>query len=271
MADHLDVDARDRPVSSESAGGGNWGRRILTLLIALAALGGFAVVVVYSYDRGTQTAKDKIAPIVKAQDGPTRVRPEKPGGMTIPHQDKEIYDRLGGKPETGRIENLLPPPEPVASKPPPMPEKAVAPPEAIAEQAASPAAGTEDVAPAASKPDEQKPPAVKTVEPPPAPKPVVTEKPSPDVSARPPPQAGGWRIQIASLRSEDGARKTWNNLRKNHPDLFGRLSMSVERVEISGKGVFFRLQAGTLKDRASAAALCAKANSRKVGCLVVRP
>ena len=45
----------DQQFGKRMAAGG-WGRRILTALIALAALGGFAVVVVYSYDRGTESA-----------------------------------------------------------------------------------------------------------------------------------------------------------------------------------------------------------------------
>jgi hypothetical protein len=58
-------------------------------------------------------------PIIAADTAPFKVRPENPGGMMIPHQDKLIYGRLSQDTQQP-IERLLPPPEqPMAAAPPP--------------------------------------------------------------------------------------------------------------------------------------------------------
>ena len=289
MADRLDVDTRDRPVPTEAGPTGGWGRRVLTGLIALAALGGFAVVVVYSYDRGAQSAGDKVAPVVKAQEGPTRIRPETPGGMAIPNQDKQIYDRLGGQPDTAKVERLLPPPEPVVTKPPPMPKAdvpavpnqpvAAAPPapldsDAAARRAAQaePASGVADTPAAATKP------VAKKQAPRPAPKPtadqmakIIGDAAKPARKASADTTGGRWRVQIASLRSEEAAKRAWTTLRGKHTDLFGKMSMRTVKADIKGKGTYYRVHAGPIPDAATARALCTKAKQRKIGCLVVRP
>lgn len=58
-------------------------------------------------------------PIIAADTAPFKVRPENPGGMMIPHQDKLIYGRLSQDTQQP-IERLLPPPEqPMTAAPPP--------------------------------------------------------------------------------------------------------------------------------------------------------
>ncbi|MBM3633307.1 MAG: hypothetical protein FJX03_06360 [Alphaproteobacteria bacterium] len=58
-------------------------------------------------------------PIIPADTAPFKVRPENPGGMMIPHQDKLIYGRLS-QDAPQPIERLLPPPEQPMAAPPPM-------------------------------------------------------------------------------------------------------------------------------------------------------
>ena len=88
--------------------------RLLPLLIVVVALGGFGGIVSYYYLAGSTggSTAEAVAPLIKADQRPVRVRPENPGGMDVPHQDKEIYDRVGNRaapPATA--ERLLPPPE----------------------------------------------------------------------------------------------------------------------------------------------------------------
>lgn len=61
----------------------------------------------------------KTPPIIPADTAPFKVRPENPGGMMIPHQDKLIYGRLS-QDAPQPIERLLPPPEQPMAAPPPM-------------------------------------------------------------------------------------------------------------------------------------------------------
>ena len=50
-------------------------------------------------------------PTIRAPKTPIKVRPQSPGGIEIPDQDKLVYDRLEKQPPSGKIEVLLPPPE----------------------------------------------------------------------------------------------------------------------------------------------------------------
>jgi hypothetical protein len=49
-------------------------------------------------------------PVLQPDQGPFKVRPENPGGMVIPHQDKLVYGRLVPD-QYQPVERLLPPPE----------------------------------------------------------------------------------------------------------------------------------------------------------------
>ncbi|HEU0071995.1 MAG TPA: hypothetical protein VFS04_11930, partial [Alphaproteobacteria bacterium] len=88
-------------------------RRLITSLVVLLALGGFIGIVWHAYNQGKSGGADGVVPVLKAEDGPTRVRPDQPGGMDVPNQDKLIYDRLapGGQIGAPQIERLLPPAE----------------------------------------------------------------------------------------------------------------------------------------------------------------
>ena len=105
-------------------GGGKPRSRALPIFIALFALGAFGGIVWYAYTQGVQSGVSTVAPVIKAEDGPTKAKPEQPGGLQVPHQDKQVFQRLlpeGQTPQT--VERLLPPP-PEPLQPPPAPEPA---------------------------------------------------------------------------------------------------------------------------------------------------
>jgi len=92
--------------------------RALGVFVATFALAAFAAVVWYAYDRGLQRGSEATAPLIKADPNPTKVRPEQPGGLQVPNQDKLVYDAMRpNETTTPRVERLLP-----------LPEKPVAPP-----------------------------------------------------------------------------------------------------------------------------------------------
>ncbi|AWB06996.1 SPOR domain-containing protein (plasmid) [Azospirillum humicireducens] len=82
--------------------------------------------------------------------------------------------------------------------------------------------------------------------------------------------SGGWRIQLASVRSEGEAAAEWRRIAGRHPDALGGLSMQVAKVELGDKGVFYRVQ-GAGADEARAKSVCAQLRAQNVGCVVVRP
>ncbi len=270
MANVPEIDPSDRMADYVDGprGGGKsrWGRRILTGLVAVAALGGFAVVVVYSLDTAENNGDVAPAPVVKAQSGPTKVKPAEPGGMNIPDQDKQVFARLDPNAPRTTVERLLPPPKRVVGKPPPgpAPELELSPGRILAP-------------PPMPKP----PPVMEAMPPPPSAPKLAVEKlalaPSPKIAAaaaaaaKVAPAAGGFRVQLVALRSEAAARTAWSGYLKKHADLFGMLKPTFARADIKGKGTFFRLQAGPLADAGAARVLCEKVKKRKMGCLVVRP
>ncbi len=81
----------------------------------------------------------------------------------------------------------------------------------------------------------------------------------------------GYRVQLAALRSNMDARREWTRLSTRHSGLLGRLRHSVVRADLGDKGIYYRLRAGPLENKAAARTLCGELTKIKVGCLVVRP
>ncbi|MBW8056299.1 MAG: SPOR domain-containing protein, partial [Nitrospira sp.] len=96
--------------------------------------------------------------------------------------------------------------------------------------------------------------------------------PAPKTPAKEAETAPAYKVQLAAERSLEGARGEWERLRRKNLDLLGNLTLSVTKADLGPeKGVFYRLRAGPVGDKAAARALCAKLARREMGCLVVRP
>ena len=77
------------------------------------------------------------------------------------------------------------------------------------------------------------------------------------------------RIHIASFRSEKGAERGWEMLRKAHGDLLGALGLELRKVDFgAGMGVFFRVQVGPVESENVAKSLCQELKSRGLYCSV---
>ncbi len=265
----------DSAFTPDTGGAPKWRNRWLAGAVALAALGGFGGIVWYAYDLGIRAGSESVAPLIKAEEGPAKIRPEEPGGMEVPYQDKLVYDRLAPDQAEPPVERLLPPPE--APLPPP---QTAEPPPPVAAPLDS--AGVQVPEPPPSSPlitliETEVP---KNAVPPPltagietaAPEAVLTP-PVPEVAAtQEAAPAKSYRIQIAAMRSSEAAHGGWQRLQAQHKDLLGKLKLTVQRVDLGPeKGVFYRVQAGPLADRAAARDLCTKLSLRRVGCLIVRP
>ena len=95
-------------------------RSIWPSIAVVAAASAFGGVIWYAYHQSAGTAGNGMPPLVKAEAGPTKVKPDNPGGQDIPFQDSTVYDRLA--PNNGQkpvAEKLLPPPEEPATRTPP--------------------------------------------------------------------------------------------------------------------------------------------------------
>lgn len=218
----------------------------------------------------TQT-EDVDIPVVRRPQTAIKVQPADPGGMEILNQDKTVYDIVEKK-ETDdiKVENLLPPPEE-----PKMPEDII-PTETqpasekeikidVIETAEKIINNNEVKAPAQPKKEPVKPeakPVVVEEKPVQQPKPVVVEAPKPVEIA-----AGSWQIQLISSPNKSAMEKAWKDMSKKYSALNG-LPHEIESADLGSKGTFYRLKAGSFKDRAPADKICNSIKSAGGSCLV---
>lgn len=231
----LYADPRDRETRPRFRG-------VLAAAAAFAVIGLFAAGLWFAYQQGLRHANPAGAadvPLIRADERPTRVKPEKPGGMEVPDRDKLIYTQ-----KRPAVEHLLPAPEKPMPRPTAPPAQAEAPPTAPA-------------APAA--------PVIAMPAPP--------QQPSEKVPARPtaaqpaPAKTGGARIQLGSVRSEDLARREWERIKRANSDLLGNLSAAPTRADLGDKGIFYRIQTSAVAD---ADRICHELKQRNVGCILAR-
>jgi hypothetical protein len=288
---HQEFDPRDLEPSLPARDDRQARSKVAPIMIALVALAGFGGVVWYAYDQGVrQAAPPGTTPLIKADSGPTKVRPDQPGGMDVPHQDAMVLNNLPDPNKAGAapVERLLPPaetplPRPTATAPaiapqpgnPSLPPKIgpVPPPSAVAavipaplqtpptppppvQTAAAPPPPAAPVAPAAQP--APRPPAQTAA--------VVAPKPAPA------PAGAGYRVRLVSVRAQDQTGQEWVRLQHAYPQL-ASLQMSVTRVDLGEKGIWFRIHAGPLNDAHAASQLCdaITAKDKSQGCLVEKP
>lgn len=119
-------------------------------------------------------------------------------------------------------------------------------------------------APASAQPEHMAPAVVaqapRVVPPPPAPAPAASAKA---------PASGEFVVQLGAVRAADQADKEWLRIQKANADLLGALKPDIVRVELEGKGTFWRVRAAPLSEQA-ARQLCAELTARSQGCIVAR-
>ncbi len=80
--------------------------------------------------------------------------------------------------------------------------------------------------------------------------------------------ADNFHIQLAALRSEADAKRSWDQILAKHNDVLGPLTVHIVRADLGSQGIYYRLQAGPFADKASAKAACDKLKSAGQQCLV---
>ncbi len=182
---------------------------------------------------------------ITATPHPVKIKPEQPGGMKIPNQDKLVYSVINSEDIPTKVENLFPEPEK-----PVLPD--------ILEQFSDDQTKIE-TEPVKELEKEPMPKKEALVLPKQAPKKevIVTEKQQ-------------WRVQLISTTKQSTAEKLWQDVSKKHKALLSDMSHSVVSAEIAGKGTFYRLQVGYFATRDMANALCEKLKSKKQECVPVK-
>jgi len=249
-------DGADEP-STESGGRGRGGA--LRGVLALVALVVFAGAAWYAYTWGVGEVAPEDLPVIEAEPGPIKSRPESPGGMEVPYQDQAILNDAAPNPDKPQVERLLPPPETPA---PPVPLQEAAP-----EVPAMPAPE-----PVAELPAKAPEPAAEAVPAPPAETATTGTAPAEAAAKVAPsaPAAGDWVVQLASLKSRDGVTTEWARLQKKFPVLLGPRALDIQTVDLSGKGTYHRLRVGYFADRAAAVRFCDRLKAGGQDCLAAK-
>lgn len=281
------IEPEDRPFYGEEPPRRGFSAILRGIIYSLVAIG-CAGALWYAYNKGRDVgaANNGTVPLIRADQSAAKVKPDQPGGESVPGQDMQVYNpsQPGAK-----VERLLPPPEqplarPVA--PPPAtadantplpvqeigPTPAVKPPPPAPPGAALPPTTSSGFLTATGPTPLPPPPASSTAAPTPAPAPTQTaSRPVPLAPAPGGSSAAGYRVQIAATRDEPTARGEWERLKKAHEDLLGALSPFVIKADLGDKGIFYRLQAGPVGDHEKADKLCGELKKFAIACIVVKP
>jgi hypothetical protein len=254
-------------------------RRLPKIFLSLLAMALFAGGLWFAYVQGTRhpavgapgaaqggTQADGV-PLIRADERPTKVKPDQPGGMAIPDQNVSLYNEKPGGPP---VEKLLPAAEQPMPRPAPAPREAVIPASPPGPPTQAMPQGMPSASPLAVVPPQPAhvapKPAVKA-----APAPLATAAPQPKGAAQPVAISAGkgpTQLRLGSLRSPEAARDEWARLKRENPDLLGKLTAVAVRADLGEQGIYYRIQAGSFGDAAAAEKLCGELKRRKLGCIL---
>jgi hypothetical protein len=227
----LDPDDRLPWLEAVEEDGGESGpsalKLIVAVLIGLAAIGGIVGGIFWLSNR--DGSANRPPETIAAPEGPYKVKPDSPGGMTVEGQGATAFDAAQGGTPNASIDTEAVSETPVTAQP----------------KAAAPAA--------------KEPPSLK------APPPTNAPAPKAGAPATPAPAAaaGGGTIQLGAFPNAAAAEKAWKAMSGRFAYL-APLSHSVVSANVNGK-TYFRLRASG----PGAAGICARLKVAGEQCLKV--
>lgn len=217
-------------------------------------------------------------PLITRPQAAVKIKPDNPGGMDIPNQDKDVYNIVEKKNvDNTVVENLLPSPE-TPKLPDIVPEitdidaDAANLDEIVDNVAAADAESTDAKSEVATNKtnaipakaddifaDEKNTPAGN-------PKAAENTKATDNTKAaenkvEAPAANGAWQIQLLASKNKDAASKAWNNLTTKY-DLLKSLNHEIQEADLGAQGKIYKLRAGAFADKAAAQAFCAKLKTK---------
>jgi hypothetical protein len=269
--------------------------RLLPPLVLICAFGGFIALAIYAYKAGTQSVNDGDLMVIEADATPMKEKPEDPGGMQFPNQDKTVFETFSAGNEPPKVERVLPTPEEPL---PPAKEasdsepttwvngklKTAAPAAPSEKQGAEQVFGEAEALPVKEAEPEAKPAAqVKNVqeelgkqavgEVPVAevakPVELAPKEPAKPVAkpAEKPKAATGGKglVQLGAYKSEAEAKGDFARIQKKYAALAGK-TPTINRADLGDKGIFFRLRVAS----DDAKGLCSSLSASGQACMVVK-
>lgn len=270
----------DATLEDDDSGGG---RSPLFIILTALVLAAFGAVVWVAYQQGVKQGDRGAPQVIAREPGPVRVAPENPGGVTVPDQDKLIYDRIAGAAGSGPAEEALaPPPEQPQDLPPPVdsqarraaaaaaqevgPAQADAGPGQAEEGDAAIVAEAENAAPTpeqkAAQEEARRQAAALTSQ-------IEAIDPgAADAAAKTAAAAtGAFVVQVGAFKADSEAATKWQELKRKNGDILGSLKPDILRVDLGTKGIWYRLRVGPFETKANAVAKCEVLKSRGVACI----
>ena len=245
--------------------------------IALAAVVGWFVLSPQYVEESSEI------PVIRRPQTAIKIRPENPGGMDIPNQDKEVYNIVEKKNvDTTVVENLLPTPE-TPKLPDIVPEvsdidenakdldeivdevvdetqtkstnaekeaenKTVK----VAEQKEQATSAVPEKSAELLKKEEPKTEAKQEA----TPEPKQPEKTNETAEVSVPTTGGNWQIQLIASKNKAAVEKAWTDL-SNRYALLKSYNHEIQTSDLGAQGIFYRLRAGAFADKNAASAACA--------------
>lgn len=215
----------------------------------------------------------KEIPVIQRPQTAVKIKPENPGGMNIPNQDKDVYNIVEKKTvDNTVVENLLPEPE-KPKLPDIVPDEAVVDANAknldeIVDEVSDSAKVqvSEDVVSAVpEKPADLLSDKKEEV------KEVVKEAPKEEIKevakAAPEPVAkGAWQIQLLVSKDKSNVEKKWQEWSAKY-SLLKTYSHEVQSDNLGAQGTVYRLRAGSFANREQAQSACATLKSQGLDCI----
>lgn len=268
------------------------GRMVLALAVVMVCA---AIAILYVvFQQGVRKGGRNAPPTIVAETGPEKSKPDNPGGMEVPDQDKTVFDRVSGE-TTERVEKLLPEPEEPID---------------IAGLRTSTDQALEKADPVTIDPAKEEPAletpadnraAIDTA-------PTPTAKPTPpadneemkeaenigdlidslpgstDVGnavasvdkntvntasgAVGPATSGAYVVQVASLPEAEAATRIWENLLRKNQDILSVKRPDIQMADLGDKGIYYRLRIGPFATKEEAQRMCDTLKSRGQDCLL---
>lgn len=221
------------------------GRRMMVAALTVIVLAIFGGLIWYSYLEGHSSGP---VPVVHADKSVVKIKPDNPGGLQVPDQDKRVFSRVTPEPPE-QSEQLGPSAELARTRPG---AKLAKPAEKKPVKAGQPVLSTGTATLSTGT-------ATKNIT-----RARTGEKPSVKKSL-----TGSYLVQLGAFGHRDTAVKLWHKLQKKNTSLLGDLDLDIMMVDLGKKGVFYRLRGGMIADRSVAANICALLKAKKQACIVV--
>lgn len=268
--------------------------------VVFTALAGFMLLAWYAYQAGTKSVNENELLVVEADDAPVKEKPDDPGGMQFPNQNKMIFETFSGKEsEPPKVERLMPAPEePVVvsgntdpdqgtttwvndklqTKTPSTPETASKQDKenfvkeaAVEKEGPAKSGEINSFRKGSDSPAAGTPVVEKTAEKPAEPAPAAESVKAPEkkAEAAPTPKKGKAQLQLGAYRSEKEAETNWAKISKAHSRTLKGYGHNVVRADLGAKGIYYRLRVTGVASMDAARGLCKDLSAKGQACMPI--